>query len=66
MTHSTAEAELVSYCKALTVGRATEALLLVRGGGKMEAVAAMVHEVVSSAQSSRASAAVVSSVAAEL
>lgn len=32
VTHSTAEAELVSYCEALTAGRATEALLCAMWG----------------------------------
>lgn len=32
VTHGAAEAELVSYCEALTVGRATEALLCVMWG----------------------------------
>lgn len=31
-THSNAESELVSYCEALTAGRATEALLCVMLG----------------------------------
>ena len=35
VTHSTAEAELVSYCEALTVGRATEALLRAMWGEEL-------------------------------
>ena len=37
VTHSTAEAELVSYCEALTAGRATEALICT-GENKLERV----------------------------
>ena len=36
VTHSTAEAELVSYCEALTAGRATESLLCSMWGEKLE------------------------------
>lgn len=35
-THSTAEAELVSYCEALTAGRATEALLCTMWGEPLD------------------------------
>ena len=35
MTHSTAEAELVSYCEGLLAGRATEALLCAMWGEKV-------------------------------
>ena len=37
ITHSTAEAELVSYCEGLTAGRATEALLCSMWGERLEA-----------------------------
>ena len=37
ITHSTAQAELVSYCEALTTGRATEALLCSMWGERLEA-----------------------------
>ena len=37
VTHSTAEAELVSYCEALTAGRATEALLCAMWGEPLAA-----------------------------
>ena len=36
VTHSTAEAELASYCEALTAGQATEALLCTMWGEKLE------------------------------
>ena len=36
VTHSTAEAELVSYCEALTSGRATEALLCTMWGEELK------------------------------
>lgn len=35
VTHSTAESELVSYCEALMVGRATEALLCAMWGEEL-------------------------------